>query len=117
VSFTCSVTGGVGPYTYLWDFKDGSTSTLQNPEHTYDSAGTYNVSVTVADSAGNSTQKTIEIEVTTGGGTSSLPIAIGGIVVAVAVAAILALLLTRRKGKTAPAVPSPTVLEPPPPTG
>jgi len=34
------------PTTYLWDFGDGSTSTIQNPSHTYSSAGTYNVTLT-----------------------------------------------------------------------
>ncbi len=32
---------------WLWYFGDGDTSTLQNPIHTYDSAGTYNVCLTV----------------------------------------------------------------------
>jgi PKD repeat protein len=29
------------PISYFWDFGDGSTSTLKNPTHTYNSAGTY----------------------------------------------------------------------------
>ncbi|RYD82815.1 MAG: PKD domain-containing protein [Sphingobacteriales bacterium] len=29
--------------TYLWDFGDGKTSTVYNPKHTFDSAGTYKV--------------------------------------------------------------------------
>lgn len=31
---------------YYWSFGDGSTSTLQNPQHTYSSGGTYNVCLT-----------------------------------------------------------------------
>ncbi len=38
---------GAGTITYLWDFGDGSTSTLQNPTYTYASAGTYTVTFTV----------------------------------------------------------------------
>jgi len=39
-----------------WDFGDGSTSTQQNPIHTYISEGTYNVNLTVTDNEGaNST--------------------------------------------------------------
>lgn len=39
-----------------WDFGDGSTSTLQNPIHTYLSEGTYDVNLTVTDNEGaNST--------------------------------------------------------------
>lgn len=32
---------------YLWDFGDGSTSTLPNPTHTYAQAGTYDISLTL----------------------------------------------------------------------
>ncbi len=35
--------------TYLWDFGDLTTSTLQTPIHTYTSPGLYNVSLTVLD--------------------------------------------------------------------
>lgn len=31
---------------WLWDFGDGTTSTLSNPAHTYDTPGTYTVSLT-----------------------------------------------------------------------
>ncbi|MGB1309352.1 MAG: PKD domain-containing protein [Oceanihabitans sp.] len=40
VDFTDSSTGAL---SWLWDFGDGNTSTLQNPTHTYANAGTYNV--------------------------------------------------------------------------
>ena len=33
--------------SYAWDFGDGTTSTGKNPTHTYDSAGSYTVSLTV----------------------------------------------------------------------
>lgn len=33
--------------SYLWDFGDGQTSTLQNPTHTYATPGSYNVCVTI----------------------------------------------------------------------
>jgi len=38
---------------WLWDFGDGTTSTLQNPTHTYSAPGIYPVSLSVTDSAGN----------------------------------------------------------------
>ncbi len=38
--------------TYLWDFGDGSTSTLQNPSHTYTSTGPFYLCLTVDDGAG-----------------------------------------------------------------
>lgn len=38
--------------TYDWDFGDGTQSTLENPSHTYASAGTYAVKLNVTDTAG-----------------------------------------------------------------
>ncbi|PID92791.1 MAG: hypothetical protein CSA96_01465 [Bacteroidetes bacterium] len=42
---TVTFTNGTqaGPWTYLWDFGDGSTSTEENPVHVYASDGTYSV--------------------------------------------------------------------------
>ncbi|TRV26315.1 MAG: PKD domain-containing protein, partial [Microcystis wesenbergii Mw_MB_S_20031200_S109D] len=34
-----------GNFTYSWNFGDGTTSTVENPTHTYAAAGTYNVSL------------------------------------------------------------------------
>ena len=36
----------------LWDFGDGNTSTMQNPNHTYASAGTYTVCLTFVSACG-----------------------------------------------------------------
>lgn len=42
-----------GPYTgSLWEFGDGSTSTAENPTHTYDEAGVYTVTLTIASLCG-----------------------------------------------------------------
>ncbi len=38
--------------TYLWDFGDGITSALQNPEHTYADSGYYNVMLVVTNEFG-----------------------------------------------------------------
>jgi len=46
VNFTDLTTGA--PVSWLWDFGDGVTSTLRNPEHTYAASGQYVVSLTVA---------------------------------------------------------------------
>lgn len=40
------------PIEWLWEFGDGSTSTEQNPEHTYAGDGTYTVSLTATNIAG-----------------------------------------------------------------
>jgi PKD repeat protein len=40
--------------TWLWDFGDGYQSNLQNPHHTYDDYGFYNVCLYISDSCGES---------------------------------------------------------------
>ena len=47
-----SVPGVGGAATYLWDFGDGNTSTLQNPTHTYATFGTFSLTLSVTNSAG-----------------------------------------------------------------
>jgi len=39
--------------SWYWEFGDGSTSTAQNPVHTYDSAGVYPVCLSIEDNTGN----------------------------------------------------------------
>jgi PKD repeat protein len=41
------------PSRWTWDFGDGTTSTLQNPLHTYTAAGTYTVRLTVGNYTGS----------------------------------------------------------------
>jgi PKD repeat protein len=43
---------------WLWDFGDGTTSTLQNPSHRYSTYGFFTVTLTVYDSGGNSDSET-----------------------------------------------------------
>lgn len=43
------------PTSWNWDFGDGQTSTVQNPNHSYNSVGTFNVSLTASNAAGSST--------------------------------------------------------------
>jgi hypothetical protein len=42
--------GGLAPYTYVWDFGDGDTSSLHYPTHTYVVPGIYNICLTITDS-------------------------------------------------------------------
>jgi PKD repeat protein len=48
-------TSSNSPTSWSWDFGDNSTSTAQNPVHTYAAAGTYDVTLTATNAAGSST--------------------------------------------------------------
>jgi PKD repeat protein len=62
--FQANLTGGTEPYTYVWSFGDGSEgSDEQNPIHTFDEAGTYNVTLTVTDTEQNEASDSLEINV------------------------------------------------------
>jgi uncharacterized repeat protein (TIGR01451 family) len=63
VQFTAVASGGLAPYSYSWDFGDGTTSTEQNPEHTYTSIGLYTAELTVTDARGCQATTTVEVEV------------------------------------------------------
>lgn len=54
VQFTDSSSGS--PASWAWNFGDGSAGTAQNPSHTYETAGTYTVSLTVSNSTGSDTE-------------------------------------------------------------
>lgn len=49
VTFSNTSADGV---SFLWNFGDGTTSTLQNPVHTYTRAGSYTVTLTIKNAAG-----------------------------------------------------------------
>jgi len=53
VQFYDQSTGQVD--SWLWDFGDGSTSTLEDPSHQYAEAGTFRVSLTVSNAYGSDT--------------------------------------------------------------
>lgn len=56
VQFTNGSLAGSAPIEqYLWEFGDGSSSTQQNPTHTYNSAGPFNVRLTVVSDHGSDT--------------------------------------------------------------
>lgn len=76
-AFVGSPTSGTSPLTvnfsdqsisatsWSWDFGDTGTSTLQNPSHTYNTAGTYTVTLNVTNSYGSDSEvKTNYITVT-----------------------------------------------------
>lgn len=53
----------LGVKTYVWDFRDGSTSTEANPTHTFEKTGTLEVRLTVTDDQGKSNTDTVTISI------------------------------------------------------
>src|SRR5882724_5961489 len=64
VQFTANVSGGVGPYTFAWDFKDTGASALQNPEHSFAELGEFDVVLKVTDATNTMQQCVSPIIVT-----------------------------------------------------
>ena len=52
IQFNGEVTNGTEPYTWEWVFGDGTTAEIQNPIHTYENIGVYNIVLTVTDNEG-----------------------------------------------------------------
>lgn len=65
-----STTTAPQPAQYVWDFGDGNFSTAANPYHTYMSAGTYTVCLTVYDSLQNFCDSTCHVVTAQGGCTA-----------------------------------------------
>ena len=59
------------PASWSWDFGDGSTSTDQNPSHTYQNTGRYTVKLTVTNDLGSNTKTKSDYIMVNG----SLPVA------------------------------------------
>ncbi len=64
VTFSPSLTGGTGPDTYAWNFTDGDYAGSAFPTHTFATAGTYLVNLTVTDAVGARAYATVSIDVT-----------------------------------------------------
>jgi PKD repeat protein len=54
VAFTDTSTGG--PTTWLWTFGDGGTANTRNPSHTYNTAGVFDVTLTVSNGTTTNSQ-------------------------------------------------------------
>jgi gliding motility-associated-like protein len=67
-AFTCGIPKtitftdhSVGPDEWLWNFGDGTTSTLQNVIHTYADTGTYNIKLIVVNHTTGCTDETTQL--------------------------------------------------------
>jgi PKD repeat protein len=64
---TATITG------WAWIFGDGGTSTVQNPDYTYQASGTYNAQLTITDENGSYTSSTQAVTVSDGSTPSPSP--------------------------------------------
>ena len=63
IEFTVTASGGTQPYSYQWNFEDGSTSTEQNPTHVYTATGEYDATITVTDNSETSESGTVIVTI------------------------------------------------------
>ncbi|MBV4357028.1 PKD domain-containing protein [Parasegetibacter sp. MAH-26] len=77
VTFTDTTKGS--PTTWSWNFGDGSTSTLQNPAHTYARTGLFNVTLAVKNGNGCTSTKTLQqyVKIAIPTATIDIPVANG----------------------------------------
>jgi PKD repeat protein len=62
--FEANVTGGTEPHTYSWDFGDGTeVSNEQTVLHTFEEAGTYNVTLVTTDVDNQNSSDSMEINI------------------------------------------------------
>jgi thiol-disulfide isomerase/thioredoxin len=79
--------------TYSWNFGDGGTSEEVEPEHMYDEAGKYTVTVTVTDPRGGTNEATFDVEITE---PSTPGLAVFTIILVVLVSALVATVMRKR---------------------
>lgn len=108
VTFTGIALNGTGYDRFRWTFGDGGTASTATAEHTYNSSGTYAVSLTIGDAVGGKVVEHLTITVsakptsllaglTTGTGLYALT---GIVVVIVVVAVVVGTLLVRRRRRS-----------------
>jgi PKD repeat protein len=61
VAFSSSAAGGSAPYSYLWQFGDGSSAFGTAPVHSYGWANVFSAQLTVTDASGATTSTTVLI--------------------------------------------------------
>jgi hypothetical protein len=60
IDFSADASNGPRDFNYIWDFGDGTNCEQQNPTHTYEQNGFYDVKLTVTDNEGRIVEQIIE---------------------------------------------------------
>src|SRR5579871_870589 len=108
MEFRGVVTGGTETYTGLvWQFGDGTYGNGTVVSHTYETAGRYNVTLTATDSAGDSGEGTLLIDVgeaasNVGGTSAPAPLWLYGVPIALGAVAFVGVLALRRRTTPGP---------------
>ena len=99
IDFNGSAWLGEPPYSYKWNFGDGSTSTQQSPTHIYDKPGKYEYNLTVTDNSGDSASYSAIIEISGNGGNGdNVPIIMFVLVIIIiAIIGIIAVVIIIRR--------------------
>src|SRR5437870_10730685 len=63
ITFTCGVSDGTPPYTFLWTFGDDATGSESTMAHSYTSSGPKTATGTIADAAGQTASSSVTIQV------------------------------------------------------
>ena len=63
VTLIASASGGTAPYSFSWNFGDGTSGEASTVSHTYTNPGSYNASVMVVDVEGHSAAWSEAIEI------------------------------------------------------
>src|SRR4029077_21232751 len=78
ITFTATVNGGASPYTFSWNFGDGSALGATNPvSHVYATKGTFTVTLTITDSS-TPTHQTASVTATVTVAALALTVAVAG---------------------------------------
>jgi PKD repeat protein len=99
VSFSATIWCGTAPYSYAWNFGDGTTSTGVSTTHTFATTRPYSVSLTVTDANGKSftSQQTVYVEGGSPASSLDTPTILGGFLSVLLILLIGAIILIRRR--------------------
>ena len=61
--FSANALGGLAPYSYDWQFGDGTSSTNESLVHEYSEPGVYNVSVVITDARADNITLSAKVEI------------------------------------------------------
>ena len=71
IEFRAVVTGGNAPFSYVWNFDDGTSALSSTYVKTYATAGSYTVTLQIVDASGAESTDTVNLTINNGGGNNN----------------------------------------------